>query len=273
MILTPTQLQAHCADFLFQPSTAYGQHYLIAQKPIDAMLKAADVTNNDDVIEVGPGFGQITHDLTQAAKSVTAFEIEKLLQPYWETQQAELANLSITWGNVLHTWDKDAERTPYKVVANIPYQITSPLIQLFLESNTPPTSITLLVQKEVAERICAKPGDMSLLSLSVQYYATPRYVMTVPRGMFWPVPKVDSAVIHIDTIATNTNNAANFFKVAKAGFSHKRKKAVNNISAGLAMDKKQVAQVLADVTGNTDIRPQDIAIAQWKAIATTLMNA
>lgn len=269
MILTPTQLQTLCAQVLFQPSTAYGQHYLVVQKPIDALLEAAKVTAKDDIVEVGPGFGQITADLSQKAASVTAFEIEQLLQPYWEEHQPN--NVDIVWGNVLKKWPSQQARSPYKVVANIPYQITSPLIQLFLESATKPTSITLLVQKEVAERICAKPGDMSMLSLSVQAYADPSYVMTVPKGMFWPVPKVDSAIIHLEVDPDSKDfDADTFFRIAKAGFSHKRKKTANNIAAGLQKDKKEVASILQSVTGNPDIRPQDITIDQWKHLAEKL---
>ena len=190
------------------------------------MLEAGEVKKDDVVVEVGPGFGVLTLALAENAKKVLAFEIEKKLEPYWTEQMSRLKNIEVIWGNVLTTLSlrgaesDEAISSPgdcraalamtknYKVIANLPYQITSNVIRKFLEAEHKPELMVLMVQKEVAERICAKPalpgeagkrsrGDMSVLAVSVQCYAEPEIVMNVPRSYFWPVPGVDSAIIKL----------------------------------------------------------------------------
>jgi len=243
-LFNPDYLLHLCQQAGLRPSRQYGQNYLINPEVIDQMIAAAGVTKNDTVVEVGPGFGVLTFALAETAGQVVAFEIEKKLQKYWarfcQSDQSEglapIKNLQIIWGNVLHAnfdWGENTScslfsrasakgcdcgritrsqeifspQTKYKVIANLPYQITSQVLRKFLESNNPPETMTVMVQKEVAERICARPGDMSLLSLAVQYYGEPEIVAVVTRDNFWPEPKVDSAIIKIKYKKSNIKNS------------------------------------------------------------------
>ena len=157
----------------------------------------------------------------------------------------------------------------YKVVANIPYYITSPIIQLFLETKFPPQEMFLMIQKEVAERICAKPGQMSILSASVQYYAKPKILFYVDKKSFYPIPEVDSAMIYIkhnfENIPIETRKK--FFKIVRAGFSAKRKILVNNLSNGLHLDKKEVIEKLAKIKIAPNQRAQELTIEEWKKLS------
>ncbi len=268
MVLPPHMIKDLCARYDLTPSKAYGQNYLVSDAPILAMLKAAQITKGDTVVEIGPGFGVLTFELLTHAKKVIAFEIEQKLRPYWMEKQAEFHNLEMVWGNVLSTSEQRGfpKDHPYKVVANVPYQITSDIIRLCVESVPPPEVIVLMVQKEVAERMMAKPGDMSLLALSVQYYGRVEKVMTVSKGSFWPSPKVDSAVIAIHPERRDANEARVFFALAKAGFSHKRKMVWRNISSQLHVDEHIVKHALEQVVNNTTVRAEELSVADWLAL-------
>lgn len=265
-LFKPSYLKQLCEQYGIRPSKKYGQNYLISQKPILAMVEAGEVTSSDHVIEVGPGFGVLTLALADAGATITAYEIEKKLAPYWEEKKQIYPNLAIVWGNVLHTFDPPAA---YKVIANLPYQITSAVIRMFLEQEHPPERMIIMVQKEVAERMCAKPGDMSLLSVSVQYYGTPRIVTKVPKGNFFPSPKVDSAVIAISDIQPQ-QNSEQFFSVVRAAFANKRKQAWNNIASGLGIEGERVKQAMHTVVGNEKARAQELSVTQWRQVVDAL---
>jgi 16S rRNA (adenine1518-N6/adenine1519-N6)-dimethyltransferase len=167
------------------------------------------------------------------------------------------------------------------VVANLPYQITSQVLRTLLELEHPPESITVMVQKEVAERICAKParkasprakGNMSLLAVSVQYYGVPKMVAKVTKGNFWPEPKVDSAILEIRNLKSEIRDRVSdrFFDVVKAGFSNKRKQAWRNISVGLGIDGEVVKQVLDEVVGNEKVRAQELSVEEWVMVVEKL---
>lgn len=235
------------------------------------MIAAGELSKEDTVVEVGPGFGVLTLSLAKEIKHVIAFEIEQQLRPYWEDKMNEHKNIEVVWGNVLHQFEKEEERFPdgYKVIANVPYQITSHLLRTFLEAKKKPERIIVMVQKEVAERMCAKKGDMSLLALSVQYYGTPRIVMQVPKGNFWPQPKVDSAVVAITDIHAQ-DDSERFFAIARAGFANKRKQLWKNIANGCSFDGDKVKAVLKDVVRNELIRAEDVSAEEWREIVARL---
>lgn len=260
-----------CETYGFAPSKRYGQNYLTSAHVIELMLEAGNVSSQDTVVEIGPGFGVLTLALAAKAKKVVAFEIEKKLQPYWEEKQQEYPNLEIVWGNALtQISDNRYQITPkYKVLANLPYQITSNALRVLLEAENKPETIVVMVQKEVAERICSKPGQMSLLSVSVQYFGTPRIVTKVPKGNFWPQPKVDSAVVAIDNIMQKQDTEL-FFRVARAGFANKRKQLWRNVSEGLSLEKAYVQDVLESTVGSKTVRAQELSIAEWEKIVNTL---
>lgn len=246
------------------------------------MIEAAELKKTDTVIEIGPGFGVLTFALVEKVKLVTTFEIERKLEGYWEEKVEELkikrlkdcGEIKIIWGNFLTEFKKQSSNLPifqssYKVVANLPYQITSNILRTLLEAENKPESITVMVQREVAERICAKPGNMSVLAVSVQYYGEPKIITKVSKGNFWPSPKVDSAVLYIrikDQGSRNKRFDELFFKVVKAGFKNKRKQLWRNLSDGLKLDKEEIKQILISVVGNEKVRAEELSVNEWEKI-------
>ncbi|MFZ2190057.1 MAG: 16S rRNA (adenine(1518)-N(6)/adenine(1519)-N(6))-dimethyltransferase RsmA [Candidatus Magasanikiibacteriota bacterium] len=282
----PTYLQTLCKKYNLSPSKKYGQNYLITDAPIKKMIEVADLKKTDTVIEIGPGFGVLTFALVERAGKVVAFEIEKKLTGYWEDKFNDLkierlkdfGDLEIIWGNALSNLKSYvlSLKSDYKVIANIPYQITSDLLRTLLELENKPESITVMVQKEVAERIVSKPGDMSLLAVSVQYYGEPKIVAKVPRGCFWPSPKVDSAVLHLTTRPpdhSTTFSDEEFFRVVKAGFANKRKQLWGNLTRGLKIEDQKIKELLIDIVGNEKVRAEELSVEQWIEISKQITNS
>jgi len=256
-----------CQKYGLRPSKNYGQNYLINPEVIEEIMAAADLTSKDTVVEVGPGFGILTFSVCEAAKKVVAFEIEKKLENYWLANKP--ANLEIIWGNVLRTPENNFPKN-YKVVANLPYQITSPVLKLFLQDlKNKPKELTLMVQKEVAERICAKPGQMSLLAISVQYFAQAQIVGEVKRNNFWPEPAVDSAVIKIKLNKNDRDPEKTdmFFKLVKAGFAQKRKLLVKNLLPIIGkQNKDRLLTVLKNMGFTPTVRAQELSVFDWETL-------
>lgn len=267
MALTPTQIKTLCAEYGLSPSKAYGQHYLISETPIKAMIQAAKLRPDETVIEVGPGFGVLTFALSEVSGQVFALEIEQTLSRYWEDEMEKHANIQVIWGNARDTFSRvltEQKLSTYSVVANLPYQVTSELMRLFLESVPQPRQVVVMVQREVAERMCAKPGDLSLLGVATQYYGAAKIVTHVPPGAFWPPPKVDSAVVQIDcNIPPRPVTKELFFLVVRAAFAQKRKKAVSNIADGLHLEKEKVIRAFEAAGLSSGIRAEDISLEAW----------
>lgn len=274
-LYSPSYLKQLCEQYGLSPSKQYGQNYLISHKPIAAMIEAAQLTSSDTVFEIGPGFGVLTLAMAPLVQHVYAFEIEKTLASYWEDQQRLYPQVSIIWGNALSTYASvvSERTTPYKVLANLPYQITSRAIRTILAQPMLPSVVVIMVQKEVAERIVAHPPEMSLLSVSVQYYGIPRMVCQVPRGSFWPSPKVDSAVVAIDCTRHVTHSFSDefFFTVVKAAFAYKRKQAWRCMADVLQRSPQDIKQVLIEVCGNEKIRAEAISLDEWYRIVLALL--
>src|SRR6185436_2410618 len=204
-----------------------GQNFLQDPFALEAITSAAEIKATDTVLEIGPGLGSLTRYLAVAARQVVAVELDwKMIRPL-QAVLAPYSNVRVMQGDILELSPKDLiTETDYLVVANIPYYITSAVIRHLLESDPKPRRIVLTIQKEVAERICAKPGDMSLLALSVQIYGSPHTAARIPASAFFPAPKVDSAVLIIDILATpliKKEIIETFFRLIKAGFGQKRK--------------------------------------------------
>ena len=271
---TPEEIQNLCRQYGLRPSKDYGQNYLLHPEPIEEMLAAAELKKTDTVVEVGPGFGILTFALADEVKKVIAFEIEKKIKSYWDEKKEEYPNVEIHWQNALN---KNIEylisNIQYKVVANIPYQITSPLIKLFLEDvPNPPELIVLMVQKEVAERICSKPGDMSVLSIAVQYYADAEIVSNVPRLYFWPQPQVDSAIIKIRHKKSVEKGAKEFFHLVKAGFASRRKILIKNLLSHVGKENvSKLEKVWQEFGWSRTIRAQELSVDDWKKLAQRLV--
>jgi len=219
------------------------------------------------VLEIGPGLGNLTFMLASCAKEVIAVEIDPNLIPILESIFANAGNVHIIHGDILNIRISDIIQGPeYVVVANIPYYITSALFRHLLEAENRPARIILTVQYEVAERICAQPGKMSLLALSVQVYGSPELKAKIPAAAFYPQPEVDSAVVRVDlfdTLPIESGQLDLFFRLAKAGFSQKRKTMRNALSAGMAWSKENTAEYLIRAGIDPQRRAQTLSLTEW----------
>jgi len=256
-----------------KPGFVAGQNFLICEDVLSAILESAKLKKKDNVLEIGPGLGVMTKELINKAGKVLAVEYDKQLIPLIQKLVDVNSNLQLINEDILRVKnDKIAEylTEDYMVVANIPYQITSKIIQKFLTFEPKPSSLTLLVQKEVAERIVAKAGNLSKLAISVQFYSVPKIVKIVPKTCFWPEPKVDSAVIQIiidnkylDIIKKKKITEKEFWTVVKSGFSNKRKTLVNNLSNSLHLDKDKIVSSLNNLKLDQNIRAQELSVKEW----------
>lgn len=274
-ILSPAELKSLCVKYHLNPSKQYGQNYLISDAPIKKMIAAAELRADDCVVEIGPGFGILTFSLAPKVKKIIAFEIEKKLMLFWEAKQKEFPNVEIVWGNALQQLKIISEKLKgnYKVLANLPYQITANLLRTLLELKNKPERIIIMAQKEVAERICAKAGDMSMLAVSVQYYGEPKIIGKVSRGNFWPSPKVDSATLCIKIFKHKNKETFSdeaFFRVVRAGFTNKRKQLWHNLSNHLRLEQTKVKNAIKSAVGNAKIRAEDLRVEDWKEIVDKL---
>lgn len=243
-----------------------GQHWLTDAAALQAIVDAGDVGSKDTILEIGPGVGTLTELLVKQAGEVVAVEFDATLAAALSDQLAA-ANLTVVHEDILK-FDLTSLSPGYKVVANIPYYLTSNLIRTLSESSHPPALAVLLVQKEVAERVAAAPGAMSLLSVSAQFYWEVGLGQEVPARLFTPPPKVDSQVLILKrrTQPLFEVDERNFFRLVKAGFSNRRKTLLNSLSGGLRLPKAQVVAVLEAAAINPQSRPQELSLRQWHAL-------
>lgn len=259
-------IRQFCADHNLVMNTDLGQHFLVDQHVLDAIIDASSIEESDHIVEIGPGVGVLTKELLAKSDKVTAIELDDrmlpLIQKYCAQPIAQSSKLSLINCNALQV---DMPNSAYKIVANIPYHITSPLLRhVYLESDVRPTSMTLLIQKEVADRIC-DPKDAGLLTIIVGLFGKAHKVVDVPPSSFLPPPKVDSAVIHIESykepIADNLT-IEEVMKLAKVGFSQKRKMLSNSFATFPGgIERLEAAGI--DQTR----RPQTLSIDEWIAVA------
>ena len=249
------------------PRKGLGQNFLTDPAVLDKVVEAAGVTRDETVLEIGPGLGSLTRHLAQAARRVVAVEIDGNLIPILQQVLTAEKNVTVVHGDILDLNPAELMgNDPYVVVANIPYYITSAILRHLLDSPHQPQRLVLTVQREVAERICASPGDMSLLALSVQVYGVPRPVLRIPAGAFYPPPKVDSTTLRIDLFPQPRIPAAQlntFFRLAKAGFSQKRKTLRNALSSGLGWKPDQGAQLLLAAGIDPQRRAETLSVDEW----------
>lgn len=240
-----------------------GQHFLVDENSLESIVEAADIQSNERVVEVGPGMGILTKELCKKAKEVVALELDKSMIAIVKTSCIKHTNLRVENVDILKY--KTDELGVYKVVANLPYYITSAVIRLFLESANKPEDMVILVQREVAERICAKPSRMSILAVSVQFYGNPSIVEIVPRTAFFPAPKVDSAILKIRVYKKPLFDVDKriFFRIVKAGFHEKRKQLVNSLSGGLLLQKDIIEDLLGRAGINPMTRAEGLAMIDW----------
>ena len=257
-----------------------GQNFLKDETVLARIVESADITASDCVVEIGPGTGALTELLSQKAAKVIALELDHDLIPDLLRQFPLSSNVSIVEQDIIRADMAEILRThgvsidqPYKVVANIPYYITAPIIQYLLQLSYPPESIVLMIQKEVAERITARIGAMSVLGVSVHYYADASLLFTVSKTAFDPIPKVDSAVVKIiPKQRFHKENDKSFFRIVKMGFSARRKTLVNNIASGLHLSKEVVSEKIAQLGLDVNIRAQALSIDDWKRLSQAFLE-
>ena len=245
-----------------------GQHFLIDGSVQKQILSAAKLTAEDTVLEVGPGLGIMTRELARKVRRVIAVELDDKLAAFLKQQMICLPNVTIINEDILNL-DPTAllpEPEPYKLVANLPYYITSPVLRRFLEAAAKPDLMVVMVQKEVAEVISAGPGKRSLLSISVQFYGRPSVITRVPASAFYPSPEVDSAILRIDLYpkpAVAVDNVDSFFETVRAGFANPRKQLANSLSHGLGISKTDVSQLLGEAGIAPQRRAETLTLEEW----------
>lgn len=257
-----------------------GQVFLKDNNVVQKIIQAAEIKPEDQILEIGPGKGVLTEPLLQTGANIIAVEKDPSLVRFLEKRFGNKPNLKIIQADIRDLLkNKDYTKykiqdTKYKVIGNIPYYLTSRLVRLLLESHDKPSLIVLMIQKEVAERITAQPPQMSLLSISVQFYAKPEIICYVPKPAFSPKPKVDSAIIKITPIDTdeNTDKAQikTFFNVVKAGFGQPRKLLLNNIYNNLNIEKDKIKKIFEQLDISINTRPQNLSVEDWISLAQKL---
>ena len=300
------QTKELCRLYNIKPARSKGQNFLIQEKIYDDIAAAAELKTDDVVLEVGPGLGFLTAKLAKIAKQVIAIELDDKLAEVLKTGLAAkgVKNVEVVNEDVLKLMNKTpltsfdkggiSGKTPltplfkggdYKVVANLPYNITSIFLRKFLEMDNRPESMVLMLQQEVVERICAKAGNMSLLAVSVQFYAKPEIVEIVGKENFWPEPEVDSAIVKItpliplykgdknppDPLYQGGINEKEFFRLVKFGFSAKRKMLKNNLAAGFKINQAEAENKITKAGFNPKIRAQELSVDDWLKLALIFM--
>jgi len=244
-----------------------GQNFLQDPHALQKIADLAEIHPTDTVLEIGPGLGSLTRYLAAAAQKVVAVELDEKLFPPLEAVIAPYRKVQLVHGDILDIEPREiVEQGDYLVIANIPYYITSAVIRHLLESKPKPRRIVLTIQKEVAERICAGPGGMSLLALSVQVYGRPHIAAHISAGAFFPAPKVDSSVLVVDIYPTPlvaANLLDTFFLLIKAGFSQKRKKLRNSISAGIHQSPAETEKLLRAADIDPQRRAETLSLEEW----------
>ncbi len=261
-----------------QPRKRLGQNFLSDPVALGRIVAAADLSHEDTVVEVGAGVGTLTRPLAEHAGRVLALELDDGLVAILRDQVADLTNVEVLHGDVLQFSASQFTHRGYKVVGNLPYYITSAVLRHFLEKVPRPRLMVVTVQREVADRIVAGPGKMSLLAVSVQFYGQPHIVARIPAGAFYPPPQVDSAVVRVDVGAQPTivleegTDEVVFFRVVRAGFSQKRKTLRNSLSAGLGLSPATVEEALEQAGVNPRRRAETLSLKEWSGVVHTFSN-
>lgn len=272
--LPPLKIPELLRQHGLKPDKRLGQNYLVDPSALNKVVSAAEIQPQDSVLEIGAGLGNLTRYLAVHAHRVVAVELDGRLLPALNQVLAPHPNVEVIHADILEIdpatlFPPGENPGGYQVVANIPYYITSAVIRHLLESTLPPRRLILTIQREVADRICAAEGDLSLLALSIQVYGQPHIAALVPAGAFYPVPQVDSAVVRIDLYQQPRIPPGLldiFFKLIKAGFSQKRKTLRNSLSAGLCIPPAQAETLLQQAQIDPRRRAETLSIDEWQML-------
>lgn len=255
--------------YAIDPKKSLGQNFLHDPNMLEKIVDSADLMPGDTVVEVGPGTGAMTVLLARAVQRVIAVELDQRMRPILEKQLAEYSGVSVMYEDVLKVDFSTLIDGDYIVVANVPYYITSAILRHFLDAPRRPRRLVLTMQNELAERISAQPGDLSLLAVSVQFYGQPRIMAKLPPAVFWPRPDVDSAVIRIDVYDYPPVDVADeklFFRVVRAGFSQKRKQLRNALAGGLAIKAPAAGELLHSAGIDPQRRAETLTLEEWASL-------
>jgi 16S rRNA (adenine1518-N6/adenine1519-N6)-dimethyltransferase len=268
----PLAVASLMSDYGISPKKGLGQNFLIDENYLAKIAEVAGIDKHTDVLEIGAGLGNLTRYLAAAGRQVTAVEIDDQLIPILKKVTREFDNVDIVKGDILEMPVSQLITSPgYVVAANIPYYITSVLIRYLLENEPKPKRMVLTIQKEVAQRACAKAGKLNLLALSVQVYGCPTIAARIPADAFYPAPKINSAVLTIelyDQPLIPDELLETFFKLAKAGFSQKRKMLHNALAGATGLEKDEVDEMLTSIAIDPKRRAQTISIEEWARMIT-----
>ncbi len=264
--LRPPSVKRLLRKFGIKPHKGLGQNFLVSEGLLRRIITAADIGPEDVVLEIGAGLGSMTQALAQRAARVIALEVDERFIPLLHESMSSYPHVEVVPGDILAIDPADLVSSPYKVVANLPYYITSAILRHVLEARRKPSLMVVTVQREVADRIVAGPGAMSLLAVSVQFYGQPRIVAKAPPGAFYPSPRVTSAVVRIDVYEhppTMVEDTDAFFKVVRAGFAQRRKQLRNSLTHGLNLPTDKVVKALHRCGLDERQRAQELAVEQW----------
>jgi 16S rRNA (adenine1518-N6/adenine1519-N6)-dimethyltransferase len=268
--IPPFNAEALLKRYHLHAHKGLGQNFLQDPGALEEIVSAAELGPTDTVLEIGPGLGSLTRYLAASAREVIAVELDQNLIPPLEAVLSPHQNVRIIHGDILKlSPDELIAEANYLVVANIPYYITSAVLRHLLESSRKPRRIVLTIQKEVAQRICAAPGDLSLLALSVQVYGKPRVAAYIPAEAFFPAPRVDSAVLVVAIYSApliQEKDLDAFFKLIKAGFSQKRKTLRNSLSSGLRISPANAAELLERANIDPQRRAESLSLSEWSEL-------
>jgi 16S rRNA (adenine1518-N6/adenine1519-N6)-dimethyltransferase len=295
--LTAQSLSALLKKYDLQPRKGLGQNFLTDPHHLAKIVNAAELSPHDTVLEIGPGPGTLTRELVEQAARVIAVEVDSAMVNLLEHELGHFSNLVIIEADILEvklnqilptqptapprhddqTLDAPMTDSPpptFKVVANLPYYITTAVLRHLLEASPRPDRLVITVQQEVAQRIVARPGKMSILAVSVQFYGRPTLVHRIPAGAFYPPPKVDSAVVRIDTFAQPPIPVAHtdyFFQVVKAGFGQKRKQLKNSLAAGLHRPVGEIVEAMHRSGIDPSRRAETLSLAEWGQLVQAML--
>lgn len=263
------QFQELCKVYGIKPARSRGQNFLINEDIYSRIVAEAELNKEDNVLEVGPGLGFLTIKLSQKAGRVVAVELEEKMAEVLfmglearGADNAEVVNRNILQIDPIKEYGYKAGG--YKIVANLPYSITSAFLRKYLDPRISPSVMVLLLQKEVAERIAARAGQMSLLAVSVQFFAQPEIVESISKENFWPQPEVDSAIVKIRKRIEPEVNERGFFRLVKIGFSSRRRMLKNNLAAGYYITEKKAREILIKAGFNEKVRAQELSVRNWE---------
>jgi 16S rRNA (adenine1518-N6/adenine1519-N6)-dimethyltransferase len=250
-----------------RPNKSFGQNFLVDRSVLANIVEAAEISASDEILELGAGTGVLTRELAKQARRVVAVELERNMLALLAKMTSNYVNVELLARNLLFVDPADVFGTaPYKLVANLPYYITAPTFRHFLESANPPRLLVVMVQQEVAQRIVAEPGDLSLLAVSIQFYGRPQIIARVPANAFYPAPKVDSAILRVELHAEAPLTAGerdSFFCVVQAGFSERRKQLHNALTRGLHRKNEDIRAWLQAADIDTSRRAETLSIEEW----------